>query len=75
MKRLLVTGGAGFIGSNFVRHILRTRDDCAITVLDALTYAGHLENLEDIKDDSRFEFVKGDIRNAEDVAGPVEKAE
>ena len=75
MKRLLVTGGAGFIGSNFVRYILGKHPDYHITVLDALTYAGHLENLEDVKDDPRFKFVKGDIRNAEDVARPVEEAD
>ena len=75
MKELLVTGGAGFIGSNFVRYILNKRDDCRVTVLDALTYAGHLENLEDVKDNPRFAFVKGDIRSAEDVDGPVRDAD
>ncbi len=75
MKNLLVTGGAGFIGSNFVRHILSTRDDCRITVLDALTYAGHVENLEDVWNDPRFTFVKGDIRDPDDVAKPVEEAD
>ena len=75
MKHLLVTGGAGFIGSNFVRHILEKHEDYRVTVLDALTYAGHTENLEDVWDDPRFAFVKGDIRNAEDVAGPVEEAD
>ncbi|NLN75955.1 MAG: dTDP-glucose 4,6-dehydratase [Armatimonadetes bacterium] len=75
MKKLLVTGGAGFIGSNFVRHILNTRDDCAVVVLDALTYAGHLENLEDVKDDPRFSFIKGDIRNSDDVSTPVANAD
>jgi dTDP-glucose 4,6-dehydratase len=75
LKKLLVTGGAGFIGSNFVRHMLSTRDDCEIVVLDALTYAGHLENLEDVKDNPRFRFVKGDIRNREDVAQPVADAD
>ena len=75
MKKLLVTGGAGFIGSNFVRYMLERHDDHHITVLDALTYAGHLENLEDVKDDTRFAFVKGDIRSAEDVAKPVDEAD
>lgn len=75
MKKLLVTGGAGFIGSNFVRHILGKRDDCHITVLDALTYAGHLENLEDVKDNPRFAFVKGDIRSAADVDPLVAEAD
>lgn len=75
MKHLLVTGGAGFIGSNFVRHMLEKHDDVKITVLDALTYAGHLENLEDVKDNPRFAFVKGDIRNADDVAKPVQDAD
>lgn len=75
MKHLLVTGGAGFIGSNFVRYMLGRHDDIKITVFDALTYAGHLENLEDVKDDPMFAFVKGDIRNPEDVAKPVEEAD
>lgn len=70
-----MTGGAGFIGSNFVRHILNTRDDCEIVVLDALTYAGHLENLDDVSNDSRFSFIKGDIRCKEDVARPVADAD
>ena len=59
MKNLLVTGGAGFIGSNFVRLMLSERKDCRLVVLDALTYAGNLENLEDVLDD--FVFVRGDI--------------
>ncbi len=58
--RLLITGGAGFIGSNYVRHVLATTDD-EVTVFDALTYAGNLENLADVADDPRFTFVKGDI--------------
>lgn len=65
---LLVTGGAGFIGSNFVRWALRTQEVSRyihkIVVLDALTYAGNLENLSDYADDERLVFVKGDIRDA-----------
>ena len=75
IEEILVTGGAGFIGSNFVRYILDKRDDCHITVFDALTYAGHLENLEDVKVNPRFAFVKGDIRSAQDVDGPVRDAD
>lgn len=75
MKHLLVTGGAGFIGSNFVRFWLQRHPEGRVTVLDALTYAGHLENLEDVRDDPRFTFIKGDIRNADDVAKPVEEAD
>ena len=59
MRNLLVTGGAGFIGSNFVRLMLSERKDCKLVVLDALTYAGNLENLEDVLDD--FVFIRGDI--------------
>jgi len=59
--KLLVTGGAGFIGSNFIHCILNRYPDYQITNLDALTYAGNLENLKDIENDSRYKFVKGDI--------------
>ncbi len=59
--RLFVTGGAGFIGSNYVRHVLATTDD-EVTVFDALTYAGNLSTTcADVDDDPRFRFVKGDI--------------
>lgn len=60
MMKLLVTGGAGFIGSNFVRHIYDARPDWHITVLDNLTYAGNSKNLEGLAAD-RFDFIKGDI--------------
>lgn len=75
MKKVLVTGGAGFIGSNFVRLMLGRHPDWQITVLDALTYAGHLENLEDVRDNPRFSFVKGDIRVAADVDACVKDAD
>ncbi len=61
MKTLLVTGGAGFIGSNFIRYMLNKRDDIQIINLDKLTYAGNLDNLKDVGNDDRYEFVKGDI--------------
>jgi len=64
--KLLITGGAGFIGSNFARHILATTDD-SVVVLDALTYAGNLENLADLRDDPRFTFVEGNICDREAV--------
>src|SRR5215210_2648510 len=58
--RQLVTGGAGFIGSNYVRHVLEATDD-EVTIFDALTYAGNLSTLRDVEDDPRVRFVKGDI--------------
>lgn len=66
MKNIFVTGGAGFIGSNFVRFVLKNTDYSVVN-FDALTYAGNLENLTDIENDSRYKFVKGDICNAEEV--------
>ncbi|MBI4972866.1 MAG: dTDP-glucose 4,6-dehydratase [Candidatus Omnitrophica bacterium] len=61
--KLLVTGGCGFIGSNFILHMLKKYDDCEIVNLDKLTYAGNEKNLESIKNDERYKFVKGDICN------------
>ena len=60
-KHLLVTGGCGFIGSNFVRHVLETRPDVRITNLDALTYSGNPENLAGVEGHDRYAFIKGDI--------------
>ena len=60
-KRILVTGGCGFIGSNFVRLVLRERPQWEVVNLDKLTYAGRLENLQDVADDPRYRFIRGDI--------------
>jgi len=67
-RTLLITGGAGFIGSNFVRHVLSQRDDVRIVNYDKLTYAGNLENLADIKESERYHFVRGDISDAKAAA-------
>jgi len=61
MQNLLVTGGAGFIGSNFVRYVLEAHPSYTVVNLDKLTYAGNLENLEDIAGHPQYHFVKGDI--------------
>lgn len=60
---MLVTGGAGFIGCNFIRHMLQSDEDIQIINLDKLTYAGSFDNLEDLPGDSRHTFVRGDIRD------------
>jgi dTDP-glucose 4,6-dehydratase len=70
--RILITGGAGFIGSNFVHYILSEHEDDEIVTLDALTYAGSRENLEGVLDNPRHEFVEGDIRNEELVRDLVD---
>jgi dTDP-glucose 4,6-dehydratase len=62
--RILVTGGAGFIGSNFIHYVLRVHPDDSVVNLDKLTYAGNLKNLADVADDPRYRFVKGDICDA-----------
>jgi dTDP-glucose 4,6-dehydratase len=67
---VLVTGGAGFIGSNFVRYALTTHADWRVTTLDKLTYAGRRENLHDVMDNPRHTFVHGDIADAP-VSGPL----
>ncbi len=71
MKRVLVTGGAGFISSNFIRHLLEATPYEVVT-LDALTYAGNLENLADVMSHQRLSFVHGDIRDASLVRELVE---
>ena len=75
LKRLLVAGGAGFIGSNFVRHLRRSRPDVETTVLDKLTYAGNLANLRDVEGGDGYRFVHGDICDAgvvDKLAGEVD---
>src|SRR5215471_13406601 len=66
--KLLVTGGAGFIGSNFIRHLLLAHNDVEIINFDNLTYSGNLENLADLADNSPCRFVRGDIADAAAVA-------
>ena len=68
MRRILVAGGAGFIGSNFIRYVLRERGDVSVVNFDALTYAGNPENLLDVADDDRYAFVHGSVADAAAVA-------
>lgn len=73
--KVLVTGGAGFIGSQFVRTLLSLYPDSRITVLDILSYAGNLSSLEEVLKDSRVDFKKGDVRKPEDVAEAIDGCE
>jgi dTDP-glucose 4,6-dehydratase len=73
--KLLVTGGCGFIGSNFIRWLLGARPDTSVTNVDALTYAGNLENLQDVEHNPRYRFVKGSITDAALVDGLVAGAD
>ncbi len=75
MKTYLVTGGAGFIGSNFVLYMLNKYDDIRIINLDKLTYAGNLENLKSVEDDERHIFIQGDICDKDLVKSLFEKYE
>jgi len=75
MTKVLVTGGAGFIGSNFVRYALREHPDWHVTTLDKLTYCGRMENLHDVLDDPRHTFVKADIRDVPVSAPLVRESE
>ena len=71
--KLLVTGGAGFIGSNFIKYIMRRRGDLEIVCLDKLTYAGDLASLYEVWDNSKFRFVKGDIADSGFIDALFEK--
>jgi dTDP-glucose 4,6-dehydratase len=75
MKNILITGGAGFIGSNFINSMLKEHSDYRIINIDKLTYAGNLENLVQCEDNPNFVFVKGDITNAELVGFLFQKYE
>jgi dTDP-glucose 4,6-dehydratase len=69
--KIFVTGGAGFIGSAFVRWVLREQDDVQVTTFDALTYAGNLANLADVHDDPRHTMVRGDVRDNDAVVAAM----
>src|SRR6266542_5462706 len=73
MKTVLITGGAGFIGSNYVRYALQQHDDWRVVVFDKLTYAGNLDNLQDVAEQfrDRYSFVRGDIADRDAVFGAV----
>ncbi|OGD09718.1 MAG: dTDP-glucose 4,6-dehydratase [Candidatus Aminicenantes bacterium RBG_13_62_12] len=74
-RTILVTGGAGFIGSNFIRHLLKVYPGVRLINLDKLTYAGNLDNLRDVEGDPRYEFVRGDIRDKELVRQVLTRAQ
>lgn len=75
MENVLITGGAGFIGSNFVHYVLAKYPDCKVVVFDKLTYAGNLDNLQDVADDPRYHFVRGDICDTELVQQVIQEHE
>jgi dTDP-glucose 4,6-dehydratase len=73
MNNVLVTGGAGFIGSNFIRYLLNAEKNIQVFNLDALTYAGSLENLKDLPDPKRYTFIKGDITDQNFLSGLLQE--
>src|SRR5687768_13757392 len=72
MPTLLVTGGCGFIGSNFIRLLLSTDSTVSIVNFDALTYAGNLANLRDVEGNPRYKFVRGDVTDRESVRSAMQ---
>lgn len=73
--RLFITGGLGFIGSNFIRYILEQYPDFSITNLDVVTYAGNPENLKDLENNPRYSFIKGNICNKDDIEKSVKDSD
>jgi len=73
MKSIVVTGGSGFIGSHFIRHVLATRPDWKVVNVDVLSYAGNLENNADYKDHPQYRFYRADIGDLETVCDIFEK--
>jgi dTDP-glucose 4,6-dehydratase len=73
MKNILVTGGAGFIGSNFIHYLLKAHPDYTIVNFDKLTYAGNLENLKNIEKTPQYNFVKGDICNKANAVSTIDR--
>src|SRR6266404_4743743 len=74
MQTLFVTGGCGFIGSNFVRHVLASSPDLKVVNFDALTYAGNLANLADLAEHPRYRFIRGDITDRAAVHAVLQTA-
>ncbi|MFC1807645.1 dTDP-glucose 4,6-dehydratase [Candidatus Omnitrophota bacterium] len=75
MKTLLVTGGAGFIGSNFIRHILNNHPDYKIINFDKLTYCGNLNNLKDVQESKNYKFIKADICDQRAVESAIKRSD
>ena len=74
-SRVLITGGSGFIGSNFIRYLLTARPDTHLTNVDVLSYSGNQENLRDLEDHPRYTFVHADICDADKIRPLVAEAD